>query len=84
MERLMSPSIRRFVVELEVGLLLLTGVEVVPREEARHPPHRLLILLAAQQFRSGVAFSSLVSMVAAHTAPPSARHALQSEWFQAR
>src|SRR5262245_59898812 len=34
---------------------------------------RVLIMLPlpAQQFRLGVAFSSLVSMVAAHTAPPS-------------
>src|SRR5215471_3345584 len=38
---------------------------------APHPRHRLLILPAAQQFRLGIAFSSLVSMVAAHTAPPS-------------
>ena len=38
---------------------------------APHPRYRLLILPAAQQFRLGVAFSSLVSMVAAHTAPPS-------------
>src|SRR5262249_16028818 len=58
-------------VELEMGLLLLTGVEVVPRAAAPHPRHRLLILPAAQQFRLGVAFSSLVPMVAAHTAPPS-------------
>jgi hypothetical protein len=34
--------------------------------------HRLLILPAAQQFRLGIAFSSLVSMVA-HTAHPSLR-----------
>src|SRR6516162_7634090 len=37
------------------------------QEAAPHPRHRLLILPAAQQFRLGVAFSSLVSMVAAHT-----------------
>src|SRR5215471_15286404 len=40
------------------------------QEAAPHPRHRLLILPAAQQFRLGIAFSSLVSMVAAHTAPP--------------
>src|SRR5262245_32098766 len=70
--------------EGEVGLLLLTGVEGVPREEAPHPRHRLPILPAAQQLRLRVAFSFLVSMVAAHTAPPSGANALQSEWFQVR
>ena len=36
-------------VELEVGLLLLTAVEVVPREEARHPRHTLPCSLGTAQ-----------------------------------
>src|SRR6516162_10116611 len=47
------------------------GLAGLLQEAAPLPRHRLLILPAAQQFRLGVAFSFLVSMVAAHTAPPS-------------
>src|SRR5262245_38748231 len=58
------------------------GLAGLLQEAAPHPRrHRLLILPAAQQFRLGVAFSSLVSMVAANTAHPSGANALQSEWF---